>query len=139
MVYLSKSMWNLGPQQLKALHLHYHIAQTPTDKVTWPFYHVVLRKNEKHISKLKTSPPPECLRSPDLVGWWLTLRGSLTRSCDKLKPLTGSYQGFIQNKLHLVDWYGHPKNCPKKPKVRLCKLTCLLLKKDLLNFLTSLY
>ena len=52
---LNETMWNLVNQPIKALYLHYYIAychQTwqggdlawgaPTDKVTWPFDHVVL-------------------------------------------------------------------------------------------------
>ena len=63
---LNETMWNLVNQPIKALYLHYYIAychQTwqggdlawgaPTDKVTWPFDHVVLGDYVailKHIS-----------------------------------------------------------------------------------------
>ena len=88
---LNETMWNLVNQPIKALYLHYYIAychQTwqggdlawgaPTDKVTWPFDHVVLWDYVailKHISatrvpvatKLSRLLPIELLHT--LVMW----------------------------------------------------------------------
>ena len=77
--------------KLKPLYLHYHNAygdQTLEDgdlpwkasiyKVAWTFSLVVLQDHV--ITKTIISPLSKCLWTPNLAGWWLTLRGSYPQS-----------------------------------------------------------
>ena len=73
--------------RLKSIYLQYHSVYSHqtwqsgdlssgalTYKLTWILGHVFLQDHVKINNIL--SPRPQCLSSPNLAGWWLTLWGS---------------------------------------------------------------